>query len=133
MKQKMFVVFAIIFAMVFMVSCGEVRTKALEAEVKLANSQFPMSAGYGLVVTSASLDGDYVVYRLDVDEDLISIDLLNESISANKANIISALQIDSDTQKFIELLKECNKGVAYHYIGTTSGNKCIIEIEPSEF
>ncbi len=118
-----------------MASCDMVKSKALEKQVEVANKQLPMSAGNGITVSSVSIEGDYIVYKVDVDESLISIDLLNESVSqmkeAMKAEFINRMS-DPDVQKLCKVCRDNNKGIAYHYIGNQSGEKCIVQIESNE-
>ncbi len=59
--------------------------------------------------------------------------VMNVSIPTMKAAIREELNGQGIiVQQFMELCKNCDKGIAYHYVGTTTGKTCIVQIESYE-
>lgn len=107
----------------------------LKAQVDVTNATCPLEIGGGLVMTKLEIEGNYVVYYISVDDDLVSIRLLNQLKEESKNGIVAGLkqQINDPSFKaFIFACKNANKGIAYKYIGNTSKEECLILIELSE-
>ncbi len=105
----------------------------LEQQIEITTLQCPMDLGGGLVMTKMVLEGDYATYYYDVDESLISIDLLQENKEASKAAIMSSINTDDVAMKaFVTACKKAGKGIAYKYVGATSKKVCLITIPVSE-
>ena len=105
----------------------------LETQVNVTNSQLPMQIADGMTIIGLSIEGGYVVYDVDVDEDLYSI----ASIEMNKKEVKQELkrnlsQPDASLQSFIAACKNADKGIAYRYMGDISGNSCMIKIASYE-
>lgn len=99
--------------------------------VQQVNRNLPMDLGNGLVLSRAEVSGNYVVYVCDVDEDYVSIDNLRNNSYEVKSNIRSTIANTSD-DPFLPYLKNLGMGVAYKYVGTTSGDEVYIEFSPEE-
>lgn len=107
----------------------------LKAQVDAANATCPLEIGGGLVITKMAIEGNYVVYYNSVDDNVVSIPLLNQLKEESKNDIVARLkqQINDPSFKaFIFACKNANKGIAYKYIGNTSKEECLILIELSE-
>ena len=107
---------------------------ALEDQVETANAQCPIIIADGMTTTHIAIEGDYVVYNVDVDESMYSIKTLDSNKAQVKKNMIQEFNGNSDPtiKLFINFCKEANKGVAYKYIGNSSGKICMIKISYSE-
>lgn len=95
------------------------------------NNMIPMNAGSGIVITRIYLSGNYVTYVAECDEDIIDMSL----ISPNKSAVLNELRKNkSDPQiaQFLRLCVNAGKGVAYRYIGDTSGTKVSLFISNAE-
>ena len=101
--------------------------------VEEANKEFPQEAGFGITVTKAIIDGDYMVYTAECDEDVLEMDLMRQ----NKSNMYDAIKVSlaSSDPGLKMLRKACinaDKGIAYRYEGDQSGDSFIIRIPCSE-
>jgi len=108
----------------------------LRTQVDLTNAGCPMPVEEGLVMTKLEIEGDYVVYYYSVDEDQLSISLLNQSKEILKDDLIASLKQlgdDPSAKLFINACKTSNKGVGYKYVGNTTQEECLVLIELSEF
>ncbi len=105
----------------------------LEALLKSANMQLPREDGPGMVSESATVEGDYVVYTLKVDEDIHSIQELNAQKKQIKDNIKNMFaNPDLVMQQEIAIYKNAGKGLIYKYVGNQSGETCVVEIDADE-
>lgn len=100
--------------------------KLLEMNVQSSNTQCPMDIGNGLVWSKIAIEGNYVVYYYDVDEDYASIDLMKANEDLIHQSLIDELKASQDAdvtlKTFIKLCKQSHKGIAYRYIGSTTGD-----------
>lgn len=107
-----------------------VRLKAAANNAKL---QTPMVVDDGLIMTDVFLDSYYFIYVYDCDESKYDIDYMEENVSEIKEEIMEYVLSDDSTIKAIRgVLKEAHYGLAYKYIGSTSGKTYTIYIEPEE-
>lgn len=106
----------------------------LEAQVKMANLQFPMQAGEEILIEKLELDDKSITYICRVDEDLCDIEQLESSYDAVKEGIVEELtsQTDAPTQLFIKTCVDCNKSIVYRYIGDESEAQFDVEITVDE-
>lgn len=107
--------------------------EALDLMVRETNKQMPIDYGNGLINTKLVREGNYIVYYYSCNEDYYDIDLMNESIPTMKAEILKELNVDSFL--FNELRKTCKNagcGIAYFYVGKTSGKIAKVFIKPKE-
>lgn len=115
---------------VMLASCAESK---LKAAVEQAGKELPMKAEEGIIITDISLEGDYVVYGAKVDENLYSIDLLEENKAELKKSMMGELDSsDEDVKEMLKLCKEANKGISYIFTGDQTGETCEVRINPSE-
>lgn len=106
----------------------------LEAQLKIANLQFPMQASEEVVVEKIEIIGESVVYICSVDEELCPISQIEENAAEVKEGIVSTLasQTDPATQIFIKTCVENNKNITYRYIGKDSGKQYDVVIPVSD-
>ena len=106
----------------------------LEAQLKMANLQFPMQASEEVVVEKIEIIGESVVYICSVDEELCPISQIEENAAEVKEGIVSTLasQTDPATQIFIKTCVENNKNITYRYIGKDSGKQYDVVIPVSD-
>lgn len=107
----------------------------LRAQIEQTNASCPITIETGMVMTHMEIEGDYAVYCYSIDEDLISISLLNENQEILKESIIQSLKADINDPSIKAFLYACDKagkGIAYKYIGDTSGEEFLITVGLSE-
>ena len=106
----------------------------LEAQLKMANLQFPMQASEEVIVEKIEVIGESVVYICSVDEELCPISQIEENAAEVKEGIVSTLasQTDPATQIFIKTCIDNNKSIAYRYIGKESGQQYDVIIPLSD-
>lgn len=107
--------------------------EVLEAQVEMTNAQCPMQVDLGMVITHLSIEGDCVVYNVECDENYYSIETIRSNKELAKQGIKNSIDTNDPTMSmFIKICKDAEKGIAYKYIGNTSGDACIIKISISE-
>ena len=106
----------------------------LEAQLKMANLQFPMQASEEVIVEKIEVIGESVVYICSVDEELCPISQIEENAAEVKEGIVSMLasQTDPATQLFIKTCVNNNKNIMYRYIGKESGKQHDVVIPVSD-
>ena len=106
---------------------------ALEVQVETTNAQCPMQIAPGMVITHLSIEGNFVVYNVECDENSYSIAAIRSNKEQAKQGINNSIDPSDPTMAmFIKICKDAEKGIAYKYIGDTSGDACIIKISVSE-
>ncbi|MDE7349914.1 MAG: hypothetical protein K2N25_02515, partial [Muribaculaceae bacterium] len=115
-------------------SVSDKNLRFLESVIAEANKQFPQKADEGLTITKVFLEGDYIVYIAECDEDVLDMDLLEENKrtikDAIKENLSSSA--DSDVRMLRNTCVKADKGIAYRYVGDYSGKKFTVQIPVSE-
>lgn len=105
----------------------------LKKQVEITNVQCPMKIDQGMTITELTIEGWCVVYNVEIDENLYSIEALESCLTEVKENIVANLdKTDPAIQAFLEACKQANKGIAYKYIGKVSGKSCMVKIPASE-
>lgn len=107
-----------------------VHERLLKYAIVEGNKNFPQRIADGMIVKRCYLDGDYVMYLTECDEDLYDIELMNINKDNMKQSIKNMLVQNSDQQLFylLELCVKAHKGLGYKYKGDTSGKTCIVRI-----
>lgn len=85
-------------------------------------------------MTNFSLEDGYVVYTIVLDERVYSVDALRNNIPQLKTAFKQEFEHTEDFS-FDMLVNNCvkaNVGIAYKYVGDTSGKSFLVKIEASE-
>lgn len=115
------------------ISPEEENLTLLKEGIAEANSEFPMTAEEGIVVKKCYLDGDYVMYNYECDEDVLDMDLMEQNKYEVKQNIKKNLKnADADAVMFKQLCLKANKGFGYKFIGDRTGKTVFIRITCQE-
>lgn len=108
----------------------------LELSAELANGMCPETIDEGMVNTAISYDNGAIIYTVECDEDVLGSDFIatiNENKAGVKQVLIEGLLSDEGyDNEFLQLIKEENAKVKYHYVGTKTGKVCNITILASE-
>lgn len=84
-------------------------------------------------MTSIVLEGNYVVYTFECDEDEVDIDDLNSSKSVLKATLMSEFgKSDDDTVDMRRMCLNAHKGIKFKYIGDRSRKVCLVTVSYQE-
>ena len=97
----------------------------------LQEVSLPIVAGSGITITEIYLTDDNLVYVALCDENLVSIEALNQAKAQVKQGIVSSATENSDSRSIIELCIKANKGMLYIYKGNTSGETCRVQLSTS--
>lgn len=109
------------------------RLRFLNSMVEATNEGLPMDVEEGVKMTRVFVEGDYVIYILTCDEDVLDIDLLRKSKASMKKVIKENLSAnDPDMERELQTMINAEKGVGYRYVGDTSGKSFTIEFPVSE-
>lgn len=113
---------------------AEKSLRFLKQAIAEGNKQFPQQAAEGMIMKKIYLDGDYVMYLAECDEDLYDIDLLELNKSEMKKNIkqMAGSNEDPMISYFVKLCVKARMGLGFKYQGTTSNKSCIVRITYSE-
>ena len=106
----------------------------LKAKVEAGKRVLPLVIDKGLVKTDLILDDNYYYHVFNCDEFEYDIDQMRR-MDANKfkQSLIKHIDFrDSSIRKQLAWLKVTNRGLAYKYIGQTSGKSYTVYIEPNE-
>ena len=104
--------------------------KVLQMQVDMANREAPQIVGEGIVLKKVYIEGDYVVFLYDADEDVIDL----TEMEANREEMIAVLKDNEGDADIIEFQTDCRnagKGISYHYVGS-NGKTAIFDIPASE-
>lgn len=113
------------------ISPEEEHLTLLKEGIAEANSEFPMTAEEGIVVKKCYLDGDYVMYNYECDEDVLDMDLMEQNKYEVKQNIKKNLK-NADAVMFKQLCLKANKGLGYKFIGDRTGKTVFIRLSCQE-
>ena len=105
--------------------------KAIVDDVRVSNNNCPIEVEEGMEITSIRMSGDYIVYEIECDEEVVSISSIKLSKNSVKDAMIESVQENSED--YLNSLRQCGIGMIYKYVGDTSGDVCSIKIESSEF
>jgi hypothetical protein len=106
----------------------------LKQAIAEGNKEFPQKAAEGMIMKRCYLDGDYVMYLAECDEDLYDMDLLNLNKSEMKKGIRDMISQNTDPMMsyFFKLCIKAHKGMGVKYQGDTTGKSCAVRIPYSE-
>lgn len=106
----------------------------LKEAIREGNKSFPQKAAEGMIMKRCYLDGDYVMYLAECDEDLYDIELLNMNKGDMKQGIKDMVRQNSDPQisYLVKLCIKAHKGIGFKYQGDTTGKSCIVKVPYSE-
>lgn len=81
------------------------------------------------------LNGHYYTYVYECDESEYDLDYWEEIKDEIKESIMEDVidGNDSMTKAMCDLLKKVHYGLAFKYVGSSSGKVCMVCIEPDEF
>ena len=108
--------------------------KQLKSIMESTRLQTPSVVDEGLVLTDVVLDANYFTYVYDCDESEYDIDEMLSNIQEMKEAVLEdAIESGGTLAKnFFNLLKITHRGLAYKYVGSTSGKTCLVCFEPDE-
>ena len=107
--------------------------RLLKADIEESNKSCPMDIEEGLTVKRMYMDGDYVIYYVVCDEDVVDMDVLSQNKSKLRRIIKKNLNnADENIREFKRMCKNANKGIGYKYVGDTSEKSFSIRFSSSE-
>lgn len=112
------------------VSEQETADQLLHDGISKLKSSLPIDGGNGVSITDINIQGSYVMYTAECDEDIISIDLLSQNKEKAKQGIENLIVngTDKSMAQFVKLCLKAHKGIGYIYVGDVSGDQCIVKI-----
>lgn len=112
---------------------AEKNLKFLKSMIEQTNNEYPQKLEEGITMQRIFLEGDYVVYQAEVDEDVIDMDLLEMNKKGMKSAIKENLDSsDPEIKMFKNTCTKAEKGIAYKYVGDTSGKAVYIRFSCNE-
>ena len=107
--------------------------RLLKADIEESNKSCPMDIEEGLTIKKMYMDGDYVIYYVVCDEDVVDMDVLSQNKSKLRRIIKKNLNnADENIREFKRMCKNANKGIGYKYVGDTSEKSFSIRFSSSE-
>lgn len=106
----------------------------LKIAIKECDDALPQKVEEGMIMKRCYLEGDYVMYLFECDEDLYDMDLLEAGKSDMKQSLKETYTQSSDPQiaYFVKLCVKAHKGLGFIYQGNTTGKSCIVRLSYSE-
>lgn len=105
----------------------------LDFMISAGNQQLPMEYTKGMVNTKIVKEDKYVVYYMVCDEDIFDIGRMESNIPLMRGEILK--EINSDNPLLAMLRNACKSagyGIAYYYVGKTSGKIAKVKIPANE-
>lgn len=103
-------------------SVEEKNLRFLKNIIAKTNDEYPQKLDEGLVMQRVYLDGDYVTYQAECNEDILDMDLLEMNKSMMEDEIRKNLSSsDPAIKMFKNTCIKANKGIKYKYIGGATG------------
>ena len=100
----------------------ESERQKLEELVNVTNVSCPMAIDEATILNKLTIEADKVVYNYTIDEEKVAMAALKSNEEQMKQNIKGALNVSEPSLKmFLEACVKDNKGIAYRYVGDTSG------------
>lgn len=127
-NRTLSLVFSIVAALL-LVACNS-NTRKLNRAVEEIDNLTPLGSG-NMTIDRCRLENNNVIFTYTVDEDYVNLDVLRKNTSMSKRNLYSILMNMQDNQ-FLDLLVECDAGFGAEYIGSKSGKKITVLLEPDE-
>lgn len=111
----------------------EKNLRFLRSMIEETDNTFPQKIEEGVVMKKIYLEGDYVIYQAECDEDILDMKLLNQNKSNMKQAIKKNLKSsDPEITMFRKTCIKANKGLGYKYVGDTSGQSVLIRFSCKE-
>ncbi|MBQ9558734.1 MAG: hypothetical protein IJV08_01955 [Bacteroidaceae bacterium] len=113
----------------------EVQEDNLESALRSANAQLPSRMGIGLVMTAIHIEGDYVFYEYEVDEELTTFGDIKESVESEKGRetiALLAVSMQGGERQFLTKIVEAGKGLGYRYRSRQSGETAVASLTNAE-
>lgn len=111
----------------------EKNTRYLRHMIYETNKTFPQKLEAGITLTKMYMDGNYVMYLAECDEDILDMELLSQNRVNMKQSIKAAMDTsDPEIKMFIKNVIKANKGFGYKYVGDTSGLSVTVKFSRSE-
>ena len=114
-------------------SYSENPTKFLNSEVSNTNNVMPIKIDNIQTATKMAIENGYIVYYIEIDEDLYSLDKLKNIAANRKKKLLEPFQ-NPETPDYV-IARACRKaqyGIEYRYIGNKSKTIFSIKIECNE-
>lgn len=115
---------------------SEEERNLLRIKNKLAGEAYrcPYKIEEGMWMDNVYLDGKYITFKINVNEDLYSIDLLQLIPKELKSALLKEVNNLPALMAYAELLAidYCHLGMQYIYVGSESGKSVNVRLEPSE-
>lgn len=105
----------------------------LQNLIEETNKEYPQKVEEGIHMIRVSLDDNYMVYQAECDEDVIDMDVLKMRQSNMKEAIKENLSpSDPEIKMLMNACIKAEKGLAYKYVGNTSGKTVYIRFSREE-
>jgi len=98
----------------------------LQEAIDEENRNYPQKLSECLVMKETYLDGEYVMYLIECDEDLLDMGWMNNPKSETKNNMRHQLKSAPEIKQFINICKKAHKGIGYKYQGDTICETCAV-------
>ena len=111
----------------------KVSLDALQSRVDVLNSQLPAQMDEGMVLTNVTMEEEYVVYNINVDEEKYPIEALENDRAQLEESLKKWLKSSGRaTTEMSKLCKDTGRGIAHRYTGERSQQSCFVGVPASE-
>lgn len=113
---------------------GKTNMAIIETVLEATKGHTPMNVAPGMVMADVRLEDGYFTYYYVCEEPMYDMDKLQTNSEMAKKDVKAALALQHDSMALLLThLKAAGIGIAYKYIGDTSGKESIVYIECEEF
>lgn len=106
--------------------------RLIESAIREYQKKLPATAEAGMVIKKVSIEGNYVMYLVECDEDVYDMNSMKEVSSEIKQDMLESMPAEPFFKIFAENCKKANVGICYRYKGTSSGQSFVVRISPEE-
>ncbi|MBR5639937.1 MAG: hypothetical protein IKW83_09255 [Muribaculaceae bacterium] len=96
--------------------------KSIEIQVEAEKAVLPLKIEEGMTMTDYILEDDYVVFVIEINESLYSINTFKQNKEIMKSAIINEGLRERQAQILVNMCKSANMGIIYRMIGNKSKN-----------
>lgn len=112
-------------------SCAESKLQNAIDETKKV---LPIKIAHNFEITDINDDGQYVVYRYELDEDIYDMAQIRENATkeAMQQQLQMMLAANPEGKAFFDIVKESGRGLKFEYVAMPSGDTCEVTLDNNE-
>ena len=132
MDKVKFLLFVVVAALISACS-GSDSEKALKGAIGQVNASCPSQVDEVTTMVGMADDGKMVIYNMALSSAVdISKDNADDFIAEMKSYTVNGFKTNPEALLFVETLRDCHRGLRYHYTLASSGDSYDVDLTPEE-